>query len=176
MAARSVTMEVKEALKRRRSLRCYEPDRPVDREKMLTIPKAVRLASGGANAQWLCAIVLERDNLVSHALKSEKPADVLDLAEVGEAMSEAHVANGALDHHLTERLDGDPFLEEVVVLVREEGVGRLPDISHILLEVFLGIEAKRLGVLLRHPCTLGVLGEREAIVPASIYPHSGLAL
>ncbi len=78
-------MEFKEVLGRRRSIRFFEPDRPVEREKIQTILEAARLASCAVNATFLRAIVVERDKLPQETLDSLKTpvsALILDLAPV----------------------------------------------------------------------------------------------
>lgn len=70
---------------RRRSIRFFEPDKPVEREKIQTILEAARLASCAVNAQWLRAIVVERDKLPPeklNQLKTPVAALTLDLAPV----------------------------------------------------------------------------------------------
>ena len=62
-------MEFKEVIGRRRSIRFFDPDKPVEREKIQTMLEAARLASCAVNAHWLKAIVMERDYI---------PDDMLD--------------------------------------------------------------------------------------------------
>ncbi len=76
-------MEFKQVVGRRRSIRFFEPDKPVEREKIQTILEAARLASCAVNAQWLRAIVVERDKLPKEKLdqlKTPVAALALDLA------------------------------------------------------------------------------------------------
>jgi nitroreductase len=76
-------VEFKQVVGRRRSIRFFEPDRPVEREKIQTILEAARLASCAVNAQWLRAIVVERDKLPKEKLdqlKTPVAALTLDLA------------------------------------------------------------------------------------------------
>jgi nitroreductase len=78
-------MEFKEVVGRRRSIRFFDPDRPVEREKIQTILETARLASCAVNAQWLRAIVVERDKLPPdklNMLKTPVAALALDLAPV----------------------------------------------------------------------------------------------
>ena len=56
-------MEFKEVIGRRRSIRFFDPDRPVEREKIQKMLEAARLASCAVNAQWARAIVGFRDDL-----------------------------------------------------------------------------------------------------------------
>ena len=62
-------MEFKEVIGRRRSIRFFDPDKPVEREKIQTMLEAARLASCAVNAHWLKAIVMDRDYI---------PEDMLD--------------------------------------------------------------------------------------------------
>jgi len=78
-------VEFKEIVGRRRSIRFFEPDKPVEREKIQTILEAARLASCAVNAQWLRAIVVNRDDLPEeklNQLKTPVAALTLDLAPV----------------------------------------------------------------------------------------------
>jgi nitroreductase len=76
-------VEFKQVVGRRRSIRFFEPDRPVEREKIQIILEAARLASCAVNAFWLRAIVVERDKLPKEKLdqlKTPVAALTLDLA------------------------------------------------------------------------------------------------
>src|SRR5436309_2354933 len=78
-------MEFKEVVGRRRSIRFFEPDKPVEREKIQVILETARLASCAVNAHWLRAIVVERDKLAAeklNQLKTPVAALTLDLAPV----------------------------------------------------------------------------------------------
>jgi nitroreductase len=78
-------VEFKEVVGRRRSIRFFEPDKPVEREKIQIILEAARLASCAVNAQWLRAIVVERDSIPPeklNQLKTPVAALTLDLAPV----------------------------------------------------------------------------------------------
>jgi nitroreductase len=78
-------VEFNEVVGRRRSIRFFEPDKPVEREKIQTILETARLASCAVNAQWLRAIVVERDKLPEeklNQLKTPVAALTLDLAPV----------------------------------------------------------------------------------------------
>lgn len=65
-------MELKEAIGTRRSIRFFDPDRPVEREKIQKMLEAARLASCAVNAQWQRAIVGFRDNLTPEQLNGLK--------------------------------------------------------------------------------------------------------
>ena len=78
-------MEYKEVVGRRRSIRFFEPDRPVEREKIQTMLEAARLASCAVNAHWLKAIVVNRDDIPEEKLEKLKTPVLnvqLDLAPV----------------------------------------------------------------------------------------------
>ncbi len=65
-------MEFKEVIGNRRSIRFFEPDKPVEREKIQTMLEASRLASCAVNAHWAKAIVIERDKLPEDKLEQLK--------------------------------------------------------------------------------------------------------
>jgi nitroreductase len=78
-------MEFKEVVGRRRSIRFFDPDKPVEREKIQTILETARLASCAVNAHWLRAIVVQRDDIPKEKLdqlKTPVAALALDLAPV----------------------------------------------------------------------------------------------
>ncbi len=78
-------MEFKEVIGRRRSIRFFDPDRPVEREKIQKMLEAARLASCAVNAHWARAVVGFRDDLTEDQLKRLKtPVAALnvDLAPV----------------------------------------------------------------------------------------------
>ena len=62
-------MEFKEVVGRRRSIRFFEPDRPVEREKIQKMLEAARLSSCAVNAHWARAVVSFRDDLAPEQLK-----------------------------------------------------------------------------------------------------------
>ncbi len=65
-------MEFKEVIGRRRSIRFFDPDRPVEREKIQKMLEAARLASCAVNAHWARAIVGFRDDLTEDQLSRLK--------------------------------------------------------------------------------------------------------
>ncbi len=65
-------MEFKEVIGRRRSIRFFDPDRPVEREKIQKMLEAARLASCAVNAHWARAIVGFRDDLTEDQLNRLK--------------------------------------------------------------------------------------------------------
>ncbi|MEQ8860426.1 MAG: nitroreductase family protein [Pseudomonadales bacterium] len=62
-------MEFKAVLGIRRSIRFFDPDKPVERDKIQKVLEAMRIASCAVNAHWLRAIVVNR---------SEIPPDTLE--------------------------------------------------------------------------------------------------
>ena len=78
-------MEFKTVIGNRRSIRFFDPDKPVEREKIQIMLEAARLASCAVNAHWLKAIVMQRDDIPEEQLEKLKTpvANVqLDLAPV----------------------------------------------------------------------------------------------
>ncbi|MEX2236146.1 MAG: nitroreductase family protein [Dehalococcoidia bacterium] len=78
-------MEFKEVIGTRRSIRYFEPDKPVEREKIQMMLEAARLASCAVNAHWMKAIVVDRDAMSKEQLDSLKTpvaSTALDLAPV----------------------------------------------------------------------------------------------
>lgn len=78
-------MEFKEVVGRRRSIRYFQPWRPVPREKVQVILEAARLASRAGNADFARAIVVERDQLAKtdlHALTLPVNAGMIEMAPV----------------------------------------------------------------------------------------------
>ena len=78
-------MELKEVLGIRRSIRYFDTDRPVEREKIQKILEAMRIASCAVNAHWLRAIVVNRADIpakIMEALKLPVAGMVQELAPV----------------------------------------------------------------------------------------------
>ncbi|MFQ5700022.1 MAG: nitroreductase family protein, partial [Myxococcota bacterium] len=78
-------MEFKEVLGTRRSIRFFDPDRAVEREKIQKILEAMRIASCAVNAHWLRAVVVNRADIppeTMEALKVPVAALVQELAPV----------------------------------------------------------------------------------------------
>jgi nitroreductase len=76
-------MEFKQVIGSRRSIRYFQPFRPVEREKIQTILEAARIASQAVNSNWAKAIVVNRDDLsedLRAALKTPTTTAQLDLA------------------------------------------------------------------------------------------------
>lgn len=78
-------MDFTEVLGSRRSIRYFDPDRPVEREKIQKILEAIRVASCAMNAHWLRCIVVQRDELDAETfekLKLPVAGVVMELAPV----------------------------------------------------------------------------------------------
>jgi nitroreductase len=78
-------VEFKEVLGRRRSIRYFQPYRPVEREKLQMVLEAARIASQAVNSNWAKAIVVRRDDMSDEdreALKVPTTTAQLDLAPV----------------------------------------------------------------------------------------------
>ena len=78
-------MEFKKVIGLRRSIRYYQPYRPVEREKVQVLLEAARLSSRAVNADFVQAIVVHRDDLAAddrESLKTPTTTAQLDLAPV----------------------------------------------------------------------------------------------
>jgi nitroreductase len=78
-------VEYKQVVGLRRSIRYYQPYRPVEREKVQIILEAARLSSRAVNADFALAIVVNRDDLSPddrESLKTPTTTAQLDLAPV----------------------------------------------------------------------------------------------
>lgn len=78
-------MEFKEVLGIRRSIRYFDTERPVEREKIQKILEAMRIASCAVNAHWLRAVVVNRADIPDdkmEALKTPVSGLVQELAPV----------------------------------------------------------------------------------------------
>ena len=78
-------MEFTEVIGIRRSIRFFDPDRPVEREKIQKILEAMRLGSCAMNAHWLRAVVVYRDELPAETfekLKLPVAGVIMELAPV----------------------------------------------------------------------------------------------
>ncbi len=76
-------MDFEQVLGDRRSIRYFDPERPVEREKVQKILEAMRIASCAMNAHWLRAVVVVRDDLDPDVFEKLKPpvaGVVMDLA------------------------------------------------------------------------------------------------
>jgi len=78
-------MEFQQVLGIRRSIRYFEPDKPVEQEKIQKILEACRIASCAVNAHWLKAVVVKRSDISADDLEKMKnpvQANVIALAPV----------------------------------------------------------------------------------------------
>src|ERR1041385_3654875 len=78
-------MEFQQVLGIRRSIRYFEPNKPVEQEKIQKILEACRIASCAVNAHWLKAVVVKRDDIAPDDLEKMKnpvQANVIALAPV----------------------------------------------------------------------------------------------
>ena len=78
-------MEFQEVVGTRRSIRFFDPDRPVEQEKIQKILEAMLRASCAVNAHWLKAVVVKRDDIPLEELEKMKnpvQANVIALAKV----------------------------------------------------------------------------------------------
>ncbi len=65
-------MEFKQVLGLRRSIRYFDSDRPVEREKIQKILEAMRIASCAVNAHWLHAVVINRSEIPDETMEALK--------------------------------------------------------------------------------------------------------
>lgn len=65
-------MEFTQVLGIRRSIRYFDPDRPVEREKIQKILEAMRVASCAVNAHWLRAVVVDRAGIPPETMEALK--------------------------------------------------------------------------------------------------------
>lgn len=78
-------MEFKKVVGTRRSIRYYQPWRPVEREKIQTILEAARLSFRGVNAPFVKAVLVYRDDVTEEqreGLKDPTTTAQLDMAPV----------------------------------------------------------------------------------------------
>lgn len=78
-------MEYQEVIGTRRSIRYFEPDKPVEMEKIQKILEACLIASCAVNAHWLKAVVVQRKDVAPEDLEKMKnpvQALVVELAPV----------------------------------------------------------------------------------------------
>ena len=65
-------MELKEVLGTRRSIRYFDSDRPVEREKIQKVLEAMRIASCAVNAHWLRCVVVNRHDIPAETMEALK--------------------------------------------------------------------------------------------------------
>jgi len=74
-------MEYLELIGTRRSIRYFEPDKPVEQDKIQKILEACLIASCAVNAHWLKAVVVKRDEVAPDDLERMKnPVQALVIA------------------------------------------------------------------------------------------------
>jgi len=103
-------MEFKEVIGNRRSIRFFDPDRPVPREKIQKMLEAARLASCAVNAHWAKAIVGFRDDLTEDQLNRLKTP----VAGLNTEMAPVHI-HWFLDAGVVNRIQGSRLKELVDV-------------------------------------------------------------
>jgi nitroreductase len=103
-------MEFKEVLGNRRSIRFFDPDRPVEREKIQKMLEAARIASCAVNAQWAKAVVGFRDELTEDQLNRLKTP----VAGLNTEMAPVHI-HWFLDAGVVQRNEGRPLKQLVDV-------------------------------------------------------------
>lgn len=80
-------MELKETLGARRSIRYFDPDRPVERAKIQKILEAMRIASCAVNAHWLRGVVVDRADIPEQTMEALK----LPVAGVVQELAPVHI-------------------------------------------------------------------------------------
>jgi nitroreductase len=103
-------MELQQVLGIRRSIRYFDPDRPVEREKIQKVLEAMRIASCAVNAHWLRAIVVNRAEIPPATLEALKTP----VAGVVQELAPVHVYC-YLDSGVVERVKGARLRELVDV-------------------------------------------------------------
>jgi nitroreductase len=103
-------LEFKEVIGNRRSIRFFDPEKPVEREKIQKMLEAARLASCAVNAHWAKAIVGIRDDLTDDQLKRLKtPA-----AGLNTELAPVHI-HWFMDAGVVNRIQGSRLKELVDV-------------------------------------------------------------
>jgi nitroreductase len=103
-------MEFKQVIGDRRSIRFFDPDKPVPRDKIQKMLEAARLASCAVNAQWARAVVGFRDDLTEDQLNRLKTP----VAGLNTEMAPVHI-HFFLDAGVVQRNEGRPLKELVDV-------------------------------------------------------------
>lgn len=78
-------MEYQELIGTRRSIRYFEPDKPVEMEKVQKILEACRISSCAVNAHWCKAVVVRRDDVDPDDLEKMKnpvQAAIIEMAPI----------------------------------------------------------------------------------------------
>ena len=103
-------MEFKQVIGDRRTIRFFDPDRPVERDKIQKMLEAARLASCAVNAHWARAVVGFRDDLTDDQLNRLKTP----VAGLNTEMAPVHI-HWFLDAGVVQRNEGRPLKELVDV-------------------------------------------------------------
>src|SRR3990170_1130494 len=111
-----------------------------------------------------------------HAAQPLQAAQVRYLAQVGEAVRQAHSADSVQHGHLTERLDRYLLLQRRFVKAGEVAFRSLRDGVHVGEEIVPGVDSQGLRVLEAHAGALADPVQAELLVPAAVQPDRGLVL
>jgi nitroreductase len=103
-------MELKEVLGIRRSIRFFDPERPVEREKIQKILEAMRIASCAVNAHWLRAVVVNRAEIPPETMEELK----VPVAALVQELAPVHIYC-YLDTGIVNRIKGKRLKELVDV-------------------------------------------------------------
>src|SRR5204863_7384794 len=102
---------------------------------------------------------------------ADERARQFDLADVGHAVAEAGLAEGADLRHIAERFHGDHHFQIRRVDLADKLLGAGPDFLHVVLEQWNVLEPKRLRLRRRHPRALGHRRQAEPLRVAALGPH-----
>jgi nitroreductase len=103
-------MEFSKVLRIRRSIRYFDPDRPVEREKVQKILEAMRIASCAVNAHWLRAVVVNRAEIPPETMEALK----MPVAGLVQELAPIHIYC-YLDTSVVNRIKGSRLKELVDV-------------------------------------------------------------
>jgi nitroreductase len=103
-------MEFMQVLGLRRSIRYFDPDRPVEREKIQKILEAMRVASCAVNAHWLRAVVINRADIPADTMEALK----VPVAGLVQELAPVHIYC-YLDTGIVQRIKGKRLKELVDV-------------------------------------------------------------
>jgi nitroreductase len=97
-----------ELIGKRRSIRFFDPERPVERKKIQKILEAMRIASCAVNAHWLRAVVVNRADIPADVMEALK----LPVAGLVQELAPAHIYC-YLDLGIVNRVEGRRLKELV---------------------------------------------------------------
>ncbi len=103
-------MEFKQVIGNRRSIRFFDPEKPVEREKIQKMLEAARLASCAVNAHWAKGIVALRDDLTDDQLKRLKTP----VAALNTELAPVHI-HWFMDAGVVQRNEGSRLKELIDV-------------------------------------------------------------